>query len=152
MRIDDDKVHFRAQVEKDIEHLSNIQSALHDRGSVIASILLDLEEEKASLQHTLDKKLEDADVLSNCLRVRGANSLAMDDLEAFEAGDEKSRRWMENKAAELAIDDAMDALGKALEEGVVAFEVYLKQVRALAREQFFHRDLIMKMEMTQYLS
>ncbi|XP_010917647.1 protein ELC [Elaeis guineensis] len=152
MRIDDDKVRFRLQVEKDIEHLSNIQAALHDRAGVIASILLDHEEEKTSLEHTLEKKVEDAEVLSNWLRVQGANSLLMDELEAFEARDEKSRCWMENKAAELAFDDAMDALGKALEEGMVAFDVYLKQVRTLAREQFFHRDLVMKMEMAGYLS
>ncbi|XP_008803463.1 protein ELC-like [Phoenix dactylifera] len=152
MRIDSDKLRFRAQVEKDIEHLSNIQAALHDRARVIASILLDLEEEKASLELTLEKVVEDADVLSNWLREQGANSLPMDELEAFEASNEKSRRWMENEAAELAIDDVMDALGKALEEGAVAFEVYLKQVRALAREQYFHRDLVMKMEMAKYLS
>ncbi|EHA8589511.1 protein ELC-like [Cocos nucifera] len=152
MRIDDDKVRFRSQVEKDIEHLSNIQAALHDRAGVIASILLDHEEEKTNLEHILEKKVEDAEVLSNWLRVQGANSLLQDELEALETRDEKSKRWMENKAAELAMDDALDALGKALEEGIVAFDVYLKQVRTLAREQFFHRDLVMKMEMAKYWS
>lgn len=47
-------------------------------------------------------------------------------------------------AEERSIGDALFALTKALEKGRVASDVFLKQTRSLAREQFLQKSLIRK--------
>jgi len=44
-------------------------------------------------------------------------------------------------AEDAAIDDTLDGLDRALEAGVIPTDAYLKQVRALCRQQFMHRAL-----------
>ncbi|XP_072987178.1 protein ELC [Typha latifolia] len=147
MRLHYDEVCYRAQVQEELEKLSAQAAFLRDREKSIGSMIKELEQEKARLKRAAKQKVEYCDVLSSWVCVHKSKSLLpMDELGAFEAGDERSRYWLDEKAAELAIDDAMDALTGALEQELVSSEVYLKQVRALARQQFFHREWLRKME------
>lgn len=47
-------------------------------------------------------------------------------------------------AEEAAIEDAIYYIGEALRKGVIDLEVFLKQVRQLARKQFMNRALMQK--------
>ena len=47
-------------------------------------------------------------------------------------------------AEEAAIEDAIYYMGEALRSGVIDLEVFLKQVRQLARKQFMLRALMQK--------
>ncbi|KAF8725468.1 hypothetical protein HU200_019993 [Digitaria exilis] len=44
----------------------------------------------------------------------------------------------ESKAAEVAVGDAIDALGHTMENGELSFQEYIRRVNILAREEFFH--------------
>lgn len=66
--------------------------------------------------------------------------------------DDMSRLAMETQAADLAAEDAVLVLDKALHAGLSGLtpEVYLKQVRALCRKQFYARAMGLKVaEMQQ---
>jgi ESCRT-I complex subunit TSG101 len=56
---------------------------------------------------------------------------------------------LECTATDLALEDAIYALDKAVQEGSVPFDGYLRSVRALAREQFFQRVLGTKVNQAQ---
>jgi ESCRT-I complex subunit TSG101 len=52
-------------------------------------------------------------------------------------------------AADRALEDAIYALDRGVQEGSVPFDGYLRSVRALAREQFFQRVLYTKVTREQ---
>ncbi|CAA6662768.1 unnamed protein product [Spirodela intermedia] len=58
--------------------------------------------------------------------------------EVFEVMDDKSKFVLKNEAESLAIDDVVWVLDEALMKRTVEFHDYIKQVRVLYREQFFH--------------
>uniref|UniRef100_A0A2P2QP05 SB domain-containing protein n=1 Tax=Rhizophora mucronata TaxID=61149 RepID=A0A2P2QP05_RHIMU len=93
--------------------------------------------------------MHQSDLLINWLRVTDGKSLSpsltvADSDEAFEAVDENSKLVIDCLAADRAIDDLIDALDKALEQQVLNIDAYTKQVRALAREQFYSRRKLIK--------
>uniref|UniRef100_A0A6V7QSR9 SB domain-containing protein n=1 Tax=Ananas comosus var. bracteatus TaxID=296719 RepID=A0A6V7QSR9_ANACO len=139
-----DAARFRAKAEEDIERLWAEQAVLRGRARAVDAAREELEEEREGLERALARKVRDTRVISEWLGsvCGGANELS--DGEGFEEGDETSRRLVANAAAELAIDETVDALTVALEKGLVGVKVYLKQVRALAREQFFHRRMVIQ--------
>lgn len=55
-----------------------------------------------------------------------------------------SNRLINAYAEEAAIEDAIYYIGEALRKGVIDLEVFLKQVRQLARKQFMSRALMQK--------
>nr|CAD1830621.1 unnamed protein product [Ananas comosus var. bracteatus] len=69
--------------------------------------------------------------------------------DAFELADALSRQMLDCTAADLAAEDTIYALDKAVQEGSIPFEGYIKSVRALAREQFFHRALAARVRAAQ---
>uniref|UniRef100_A0A6V7QT87 Protein ELC-like n=1 Tax=Ananas comosus var. bracteatus TaxID=296719 RepID=A0A6V7QT87_ANACO len=139
-----DAARLRAKAEEDIERLWAEQAVLRGRARAVDAAMEELEEEREGLERALARKVRDTRVISEWLGsvCGGANELS--DGEGFEEGDETSRRLVANAAAELAIDETVDALTVALEKGLVGVKVYLKQVRALAREQFFHRRMVIQ--------
>lgn len=146
-----DTIVLLAQTEEEMEDLSNLQSEMVKRDDTITSMIMGLEHERMNLKHRAMNLMNQADVLVNWLRVNDAKSLVtklegeMDDDDAFEAGDEDSNLLIEFLAADSAIEDSMYALDKAVEHGVVSFDAYLRQVRMLAREQFFLRSKLVKL-------
>ncbi|KAJ6405692.1 hypothetical protein OIU84_013619 [Salix udensis] len=125
-----------------MEALDRLSGMLHYDTIVLLAQTEDEMEDLYNLQPEM------ADVLVNWLRVNDAKShgkkLEDDDI-AFVAGDEDSRLLIESLATDSAIEDSMYALDKAVEQGVVSFDAYLKQVRMLAREQFFLRAKLVKL-------
>lgn len=138
-----DMIALQARVEEDIEGLSILQKKLDERDDITTTMILGLDHERMSLKQKVRKMEEEADMLQNWLRVHDFNSVGVtarkEMEEAFEAADKESELLLDCFAEDLAIEDLVYALDKALEEGVLTFGKYIKQVRTLAREQFYPR-------------
>ncbi|URD76190.1 Vps23 core domain [Musa troglodytarum] len=147
-RLHRDTKQFQARIGEEIERFGSVQLALRDRAKTIESGLRDLEAERLRLERSLEEKAEDANVLSAWLQVHGGKPQVPDDTEALEAVGERERRMAESEAAAGAIDDVVCALDEALAAGVLDAGAYAKQVRRLAREQFFHNALVRKIQQT----
>ncbi|KAJ4727389.1 protein ELC-like [Melia azedarach] len=135
---------FQAKTSEEIEELSVVQDEMKERAGVIRNIGSELEHERKRLKERATELAEKADVLMNWLKVnndpKAIGVILGDEIEeAFEATDEKSKVMLYGLAADEAIEDAIYALDKALVQGVVSFDIYIRQVRILAREQFFCR-------------
>ncbi|XP_007050445.2 PREDICTED: protein ELC-like [Theobroma cacao] len=139
-----DMVALQASTVEEIEELSLLQDNLKKRDRFTTSMILEMEQEWMKLKERSNNWAEEADRLVNWLKVndrRPLMALAAGDVEiedAFEI-DEKSRVKLDCSAADSAIDDVLYKLDKALELEAVSFDSYIKQVRSLAREQFFLR-------------
>lgn len=108
-------------------------------------------EEMEALERRLQDVMMATDVVEDWVRQnnrRGSNQATEDD-EAIEPADVLSRQMIQCTAADLALEDTIYALDKAIQEGSVPFDGYLRSVRALSREQFFHRALSAKVHSAQ---
>ncbi|XP_073135946.1 protein ELC-like [Henckelia pumila] len=136
-----------AKNEEEIMSLSTLHSELERRGEAMETGISELELEKKCLCDRT-KKLDDGrDRLLNWLQFNDEKYVVnceIDDI--FEGLDKKSSLLIDLGANDLAIEDLMYVLDKAVEQGVVGFEVYIKQVRILAREQFFCRAKVNKIQ------
>ncbi|EOX94602.1 hypothetical protein QUC31_004611 [Theobroma cacao] len=145
-----DMVALQASTVEEIEELSLLQDNLKKRDRFTTSMILEMEQEWKKLKERSNNWAEEADRLVNWLKVndrRPLMALAAGDVEiedAFEI-DEKSRVKLDCSAADSAIEDVLYKLDKALELEAVSFDSYIKQVRSLAREQFFLRASEMKL-------
>ncbi|EEF41388.1 protein ELC-like [Ricinus communis] len=141
-----DKIALKAKNEEEMEGLSSLQVELMKRNHVARNMIISLEKERGSLKERATELMEQADVVMNWLRVNDV-TIEGDGMEdAFEGDDEESRSVIDCLAAERAIEDVIYALDKAVEEGAVpCFDAYLRQVRLLAREQFYHRARLVKL-------
>ncbi|KAH6767748.1 hypothetical protein C2S52_018731 [Perilla frutescens var. hirtella] len=149
-----DTVAITARTRDEIENLAVAQAGLRDRSETIMIVMSEVEEERRRLKSRAGELCEEADKVLNWLKVYGANpgfdEVAIDDV--FEGLDERSEAALEVSAADLAVEDLMYELEKAVNEGVVSFDVYLRQVRILAREQFFHRAKLEKIRSSNFVS
>ncbi|KAK8654248.1 hypothetical protein V6N13_128219 [Hibiscus sabdariffa] len=142
-----DMVALRVSRFEEIEKLSLLQEELKRRDSLTTSMINEMEEERKRLKERARDWADETDRLANWLRVNDGRAIAALDTgevgveDAFEM-DEMSRARLEASAADLAIDDVLYKLDKAIELEAVSFDSYIKQVRSLAREQFFHRHKV----------
>ena len=60
-----------------------------------------------------------------------------------------SRQLMDAVVADAACDDAMIAMDRALSEGVVDCDKFVKQMRGLSRQQYFARQLALILQQRQ---
>lgn len=140
-----DAAAIATETEEEIEKLTVLQAELRGRCETVDALINGLEEERRRLKGITEKLCDESDKVLNWLKVHdGGSCLAIDD--AFEGVDRESEIKLECLAADLAAEDLMYALEKAAEEGVLGFEVYMKQLRVLAREQFLHRAKMAKIE------
>ncbi|TXG63739.1 hypothetical protein EZV62_010733 [Acer yangbiense] len=145
-----DKAALQAKAEEDIEGLSILQVELEKRAGVFTNIITELEHESLKLKERVMELAEETDVVVNWLKVNDAKSFGIivgEEMEnAFEGVDEESKMVINGLAADRGIEDVIYELDKALEQGVVSFDIYIKQVRNLARDQFPYRDLLVKLK------
>ncbi|CAK7346499.1 unnamed protein product [Dovyalis caffra] len=146
-----DTIALLAQTEDEMEDLPILQEELVKRDDIITSMIIGVEHERMNLKDRVENLTNQADVLVNWLRVNDPKSVVtkaeneMDDGDAFEAGDEESRLLIDYLAADRALEDLIYALDKAVEQGVVSFDVYIRQVRVFAREQFCYKAMLVKL-------
>jgi len=131
--------------EGEMDALFNAQAVLRHRGEELNRGLKEMIDEKEALEQQLQMVLMNGDVLESWLRdneakiIRGLGGDVIDVDDAFECVDALSKQMIESTAADLAIEDVLYALDKAAQEGAMPFDQYLRSVRLLSREQFFHR-------------
>ncbi|KAL5988782.1 hypothetical protein ACLOJK_026884 [Asimina triloba] len=144
-----DLMAIKKQADEDINSLGGLQGVLRQREDVVGKLLLGLEEERSRLKKKLREMAEEKDILQNWVSVNesaaaGHGVAGGDELDGgpFEGADEESKMVIEKVAADHGIEDVIYALDEALKNGVVEFHVYQRQVRTLAKEQFFHRAVV----------
>ncbi|XP_062204651.1 protein ELC-like [Phragmites australis] len=136
-RLHRDRAAFRGLVDQDIHGMSSVQDSLRARANAMGRAVRELEDERMRLERAVTASLIHRDQLRSWLRQASHVTDAEAVLEPLAAAGD-APRWLESKASELAVDDAVDALGHALENGALSFQEYIRRVKILAREQFFH--------------
>ncbi|GMH19012.1 hypothetical protein Nepgr_020853 [Nepenthes gracilis] len=138
--------------EGEVDGLFNAQAVLRQREEQLDKGLKEMQEEKERLEQKLQVVLMNADVLEGWLRENESKMAKLGKVdvdEVFEPYDPLSKQMLESTAADLAIEDVVYSLDKAVQEGVIPFDQYLKNVRLLSREQFFHRATAAKVRAAQ---
>ena len=98
--------------------------------------------------------LTNSNVVEEWLKHNDSTAPEVDIDTAFEPVDVWSKQLLESSAADYVLEDCMYSLTKAVaaddsESRKLSVDVYLKQTRALARDQFFHRALAFKVRAAQ---
>ena len=135
-----------------MEGMFSAQAVLRQREEQLNKGLKEMQDEKEGLEQQLQMVLMNTDVLEAWLRdnegkIRSLESVDIDD--AFECVDSLSKQMLDCTAGDLAVEDAIYALDKAVQEGAIPFDQYLRNVRLLSREQFFHRATATKVRASQ---
>uniref|UniRef100_A0A0A9BBL5 UEV domain-containing protein n=1 Tax=Arundo donax TaxID=35708 RepID=A0A0A9BBL5_ARUDO len=143
-----DAAAVRTAREAEVDALFAVQAELRHRGDLVADGVHTMGEEKEALERRLQDVMMSTDVIEAwVMENRRGGTQAADD--AIQPADVLSKQMIECTAADLALEDTIYALDKAVQEGSVPFDGYVRNVRALAREQFFHRALSAKVHSAQ---
>ncbi|MCL7023301.1 hypothetical protein MKW94_024902 [Papaver nudicaule] len=144
---------LRKNRQVEMEGLINAQSMLRQRDEQLSKGVREMQEEKEGLEQQLQMVLMNTDVLEGWIRENeeklkiNKGNVNVD--QVFEPVDALSKQMLDCTAADLAIEDVVYSLDKAFQEGSIPFDQYLKSVRALSREQFFHRATASKVRAAQ---
>lgn len=142
-----DMIAMRTVSEDEIDNLSTIQAEMVKRVDVTNYMIITLEGEKRNLKKKVKEITEETDVVMNWVKAHDHDNISAKSIQdVFETADDESQLVLECLAADLAVEDLMYALDKAVEKEVMTFDLYIKQVRSLAREQFFHRAKLVKLK------
>ena len=95
-----------------------------------------------------------ADILEEWLQRNNKDSVNLTPDSIFVPADPLSKQALKEFSEDFAIEDMMEALDSTVQEDysgnrILSPEMYLKQIRLLAKEQFFHRALIVKIRNAQ---
>ncbi|KFK38596.1 hypothetical protein AALP_AA3G134300 [Arabis alpina] len=137
-----DLISMRRAREGEAEELLSLQGGLKRREEEINRGLKEMVEEKETLEQQLQVISMNTDILDSWVRENQGKTKNLVDLDvdtAFECVDTLSKQMLDCTALDLAIEDAIYSLDKSFQDGVVPFDQYLRNVRLLSREQFFHR-------------
>ncbi|EPS63144.1 hypothetical protein M569_11641 [Genlisea aurea] len=144
---------LRRSREEEMEGLFAVQAVLRTREEELRKGLKEMQDEKEALEQQLQTVLMNGDILEGWLRDNKGKS---DDAattsspeEAFETCDSLSKQMLDCTASDLAVEDTIYGLDRAVQEGAVPFDQYLRNVRLLSREQFFHRATASKVRAVQ---
>lgn len=143
---------LRKRREEEMEGWFSAQAVLRQREEQLGRGVREMQDEKEGLEQQLQMVLMNTDVLEGWLRENEEkllNSRNVDIDDAFQPCDVLSKQMIECTASDLAIEDVIYALDKAVQEGSIPFDQYLRNVRSLSREQFFHRATTSKVRAAQ---
>ncbi|KAL5731867.1 hypothetical protein ACHQM5_004555 [Ranunculus cassubicifolius] len=144
---------MRKSREVEMEGLFSLQAVLRQREEELNKGMREMVGEKEGLEQQLQMVLMNADVLEVWLRENeGKARMSSGNVNAgdvFEPTDVLSKQMLECTAADLAIEDVIYELDKAAQRGSIPFDQYLKQIRNLSREQFYHRATAAKVRAAQ---
>ncbi|XP_077252762.1 protein ELC-like [Tasmannia lanceolata] len=151
-KVNSDITALRRSREAEMYGLFNMQGALRRREEELNQGLREMMDEKEGLEHQLQIVLMNVDVLEGWVRdnegrISNKGNLEIDDV--FEPCDALSNQMLDSTAADLAIEDLIYSLDKAVRGGSIPFDLYLKNIRLLSREQFFSRAMAAKVRAAQ---
>ncbi|KAG0577799.1 hypothetical protein M758_5G175900 [Ceratodon purpureus] len=136
----------------EMETIFNTQAVLAQRAEQLKNGVRELVEEKGALENQLQATLTNTEILENWLKANDKGITHVDIDDVFEPVDALSKQLLECQASDLAIEDILYAVDKGAQELVIPVETYLKHVRVLAREQFFHRATAQRIRQMQMSS
>ncbi|CAA2997657.1 ELC-like [Olea europaea subsp. europaea] len=145
---------LRKTQEAELEGLFSAQAVLRKREEELGKGLKEMQDEKEGLEQQLQVVLMNSDVLEGWLRDNeekmGNNEInSLDVDETLVPCDDLSKQMLDCSASDLVVEDVIYALDKAVQEGAIPFDQYLRNVRLLSREQFFHRATASKARAVQ---
>lgn len=136
-----------------MEAMFTAQSVLRQREEEVLNGLREMQYEKEALEQQLQMVLMNTDLLEGWVRENegklGENAANVNGDDAFVPSDSLSKQMLESTSSDLAIEDVIYALDKAVQEGSIPFDLYMRNVRLLSREQFFHRAMATKVRAAQ---
>eukprot|EP00887_Chlorella_sp_A99_P006876 scaffold2.g6876.t1 len=110
---------------------------------------VELRRREATLQQEVHALQLEAWLAENEARAAALNEGSLNPDNMLTAADPLSQQALEAQAEDLAMEDCLYELDKALQAGRVAPEAYLRQVRAVCRRQFTARVLGLKISAAQ---
>ncbi|CAN4093362.1 unnamed protein product [Withania somnifera] len=141
-----DMTELLSKTHEEVEELSSLGEQMVRRAIVADFSIDENENEREELKERAKVSRDEAENLSSWLRVNDEDSFPANKIEdTFEATDKNSKALLDCLAADRATEDLVYSLDKAVEQGVVPLGTYIKQVRLLAKEQFFDRAKLVKM-------
>lgn len=148
----EDIARLREAREKDVDGLFNAQGVLKQREEVLKLGLKEMQDEKEDLEQQLQMVLMNSDVLEEWLRENEGKLKNLGNVDvdtAFEPCDNLSKQMLDCTVSDLALEDVIYSLDKAIQSGAIPFDQYLRNIRLLSREQFFHRATASKVRAAQ---
>ncbi|KAI3818605.1 hypothetical protein L1987_12418 [Smallanthus sonchifolius] len=138
-----DVMQLRKTREAEMEAMFSAQAVLRRQEEELSKGLREMLDEKEGLEQQLQMVLMNTDVLEGWVSENeeklGGDSSNFDADDAIVPSDSLSKQMLECTASDLAIEDVVYALDKSVQDGSIPFDLYLKNIRLLSREQFFHR-------------
>ena len=150
--VDGDVMGIRKAREAEMEGMFSAQGVLRQREEQLNIGLKEMQDEKEGLEQQLQMVLMNTDILEAWFRENEGKTKSLEDVDvddAFEFVDSLSKQMLDCTAGDLAVEDTIYALDKAVQEGAIPFDQYLRSVRLLSREQFFHRAPAAKVRASQ---
>ena len=143
---------LEAGASADMERQIQIQGELQARGATATREYTKLQQEREALDSAAHELQATADALDRWLKenepkaqsVRAAVAGAIDPDEAIIPSDALSQQALIAQAADLAFEDTLGVLDKALEAKQVPLSEYLNKVRVVSRQQFIARAVSSK--------
>lgn len=140
--------------EADMDGLFSAQGVLRRREKELRKGVTEMLDEKEGLEQQLQMVLMNTDVLEGWVRdneakLKKIGNVNVDVDEASEPCDSLSKQMSDCTALDLAMEDVIYSLDKAIQDRTIPFDQYLRNVRLLSREQFIHRAMASKVRAAQ---
>ena len=145
-----DITELQSMREAGMDSLVNTQSQLKQRKEVLKQGIDQLREEKEYLEKQVQTILCNTELIQKWVDSHPKRKIEFNIDDVFEPSDSLSKQMLECTSQDLALEDLLYSLDKAVQEGLVPLDIYLKQVRSISREQFFHRAISEKIQVAQY--
>ncbi|KAI3681343.1 hypothetical protein L6452_36135 [Arctium lappa] len=144
---------LRKKRQTEMEGMFTAQAVLRQREEELLQGMREMQYEKEALEQQLQMVLMNTDVLEGWVRDNdgklGGIAANVNADDAFEPSDLLSKQMLDCTSSDIAIEDVIYALDKAVQDGSIPFDLYLRNVRLLSREQFFHRATSAKVRAAQ---
>ena len=146
-----------AAASADKQHQLSVQSELQSRSALVVNEVTKLQKEREALDAAAHELSAVGEALDSWLKinepraqsVRAAVDGEIDPDEAITPADVLSKQAIAALSADMALEDTLAALDRALEGKKVQLNEYLSHVRAVSRKQFTARALSSKIASKQ---
>lgn len=137
------------QGEMEIDGLFHTQALLSQRAEQVDEGRREMQQEREGLEQQLQLLLTNTDVIETWLKDNDNGLMEVEIDDVCETTDALSKQMLDCTSADLAIEDILYSLDRAVRDGAIPFDAYLKNVRMLSREQFVHRATCSKVRAVQ---
>jgi len=127
----------------ELEGVLEVQGSLTQANESLKERLSQAEKEKEQIEQSIALVTSKKEEVDNWILANGEQN-EMDFDQVFVPKEPLAKQLLDNISEDLAIDDALYFLDKALSNGKINSATFLQEVRKLSREQFFKKLLVMK--------